>query len=102
MKYYLFFVLVLLFGCNHNERHGMCQLTDKSTFTTLEKGGDKYIGRKYFLDKNLNFDLIQEQHLVESKNKWLKKNYTVKNGQKILKNQKLDGSLDKEFYGFLN
>lgn len=76
--------------------------TNESTFTTFEKGDELYIGRKYFLDKKLNFELIQEQHLFESKNKWLKKNYTVKNGQKILKNQKLDDSLAKEFYGFLN
>ena len=32
----------------------------------------------------------------------LRKNYSMKNDQKILENQKLDNSLDKEFYDFLN
>jgi hypothetical protein len=76
--------------------------TNEKTFTTFEKDDNVYIGRKYFFDKNLNFKLIQEQHLIESKNKWLKKNYTMRNDQKILENQKLDNSLDKEFYDFLN
>jgi hypothetical protein len=80
----------------------ICFQTNEKTFTTFEKDDNVYIGRKYFFDKNLNFKLIQEQHLIESKNKWLKINYTMKNGRKILENQKLDDSLDKEFYYFLN
>lgn len=71
---------------------------NESTFTTLKKGDEVYIGRKYFLDKDFNFKLIQEQHLQSG----IKKTFTVKNGQKILENQKLNSSLDTEFYSFLH
>lgn len=74
----------------------------ESTFTTFERNGE-YIGKKYFIDRNCNYKLIGEQHLIEStKNNWIKKDYTVRNGQKKLVKQEKANSLDEEYYDFQN